>query len=197
MDIQNNGQASRRSPDIVRVVGDSLMLGISSLISYLLITRILGRTYFLSRDDELLGGMWAVAATIFVYRQTTQQSMSAALSRLAATGMSFLLCMLYLLIFPFSPWGLAILVAIGAMLMSLLGRSEDIITTGITTVVVMVVAAISPQHAWKDPILRFIDTIVGIVVGIAAAWVSIRVAGWLATNSISNSSKPFQGNSMS
>ncbi|HET6931518.1 MAG TPA: FUSC family protein [Candidatus Acidoferrum sp.] len=197
MDRQNNGQASRRSPDIVHTVGDSLMLGISSLISYLLITRILGHTYFLSRDDELLGGMWAVAATIFVYRQTTQQSMSAALSRLAATGMSFLLCMLYLLIFPFSPWGLATLVAIGAMLMSLLGRSEDVITTGITTVVVMVVAAINPQHAWKDPILRFIDTIVGIVVGIAAAWVSIRVAGWLATNSISNSSKPFQGNSTS
>ena len=197
MDRQNNGQASHRSPDIVHTVGDSLMLGISSLISYLLITRILGRTYFLSRDDELLGGMWAAAATIFVYRQTTQQSMRAALSRLAATGMSFLLCMLYLLIFPFSPLGLAILVAIGAMLMSLLGRSEDVITTGITTVVVMVVAAISPQHAWKDPILRFIDTIVGIVVGIAAAWVSIRVAGWLATNSISNSSKPFQGNSAS
>ena len=173
------------------------MLGVSCLISYLLITCILGRTYLLSRDDELLGGMWAVAGTIFVYRQSTQQSMSAALSRLAATSVSFLLCLGYLLIFPFSPWGLAALIAIGALLMSLLGRSEDIITTGITTVVVMVVAEISPQHAWKDPILRMIDTIVGIVVGIAAAWGGKRVAGWLATSSISSSSKPPQGNSTS
>src|SRR6201988_3354270 len=148
METQDKGQTRRRSQDIVHSVGDSLVLGISCLISYLLITRILGRTYFLSRDDELLGGMWAVAGTIFVYRESTQQSMSAALSRLAATCMSFLLCVLYLLIFPFSPWGLAVLIAIGAVLMSLLGRSEDIITTAITTAVVLVVAEISPQHAW-------------------------------------------------
>ena len=197
MDILNNGQTTRRSRDIVHAVVDSLMLGVSSLISYLLITSILGRTYFLSRDDELLGGMWAVAATIFVYRQSTQKSMSAALSRLAATGMSFLLCVLYLLIFPFSPWGLATLIAIGAVLMSLLGRSEDIITTAITTAVVLVVAEISTQHAWKDPILRLIDTAVGIVVGIAAAWVGQRVARWRAANSIANHSKPPQVNSAS
>src|ERR1700758_4389264 len=197
MGTLNNGQTTRRSRDIVHAAGDSLVLGISCLISYLLITRILGRTYFLSRDDELLGGMWAVAGTIFVYRESTQQSMSAALSRLAATCMSFLLCMLYLLIFPFSPWGLAALVAIGAVLMSLLGRSEDIITTGITTAVVLVVAEISPQHTWKDPILRLIDTIVGIVVGVAAAWVGVRVAGWRAMNSVSNIAKPTQGSSAS
>jgi uncharacterized membrane protein YccC len=197
METQDKGQTRRRSRDIVHSVVDSLVLGVSCLISYLLITCILGRTYLLSRDDELLGGMWAVAGTIFVYRQSTQQSMSAALSRLAATFVSFLLCLVYLLIFPFSPWGLAALIAIGALLMSLLDRPEDIITTGITTVVVMVVAEISPQHAWKDPILRMIDTIVGIVVGIAAAWIGIRVAGWLATSSISSRSKPPLGNSTS
>jgi len=197
METQDKGQTRRRSRDIVHSVGDSLVLGVSCLISYLLITCILGRTYLLSRDDELLGGMWAVAGTIFVYRQSTQQSMNAALSRLAATSVSFLLCLVYLLIFPFSPWGLAALIAIGALLMSLLGRPEDIITTGITTVVVIVVAEISPQHAWKDPILRMIDTIVGTVVGIAAAWIGIRVAGWLATSSISSRSKPPLGNSTS
>jgi hypothetical protein len=197
MEKQNEERTRSRSRDIVHAVGDSLVLGVSCLISYLLITRILGRTYLLSRDDELLGGMWAMAGTIFVYRQSIQKSMSAAFSRLAATSVSFLLCLIYLLIFPFSQWGLAALVAIGALLMSLLGRSEDIITAGITTVVVMVVAEISPQHAWKDPILRMIDTIVGTVVGIAAVWVGIRLAGWLATNSISNRSKSPQGNSTS
>jgi uncharacterized membrane protein YccC len=197
METQDKGQTRRRSRDIVHSIGDSLVLGVSCLVSYILITSILGRIYLLSRDDGLLGGMWAVAGTIFVYRQSIQQSMSAALSRLAATFVSFLLCLVYLLIFPFSPWGLAVLIAIGALLMCLLGRPEDIITTGITTVVVMVVAEISPQHAWKDPILRIIDTIVGIVVGIAAAWIGIRVAGWLATSSISSRSKPPLRNSTS
>ena len=197
MQTRNNGQATRGSRDIIRAVGDSLMLGVSCLLSFILITHIIGRTYLVSRDDELLGGMWAVAATIFVYRGSSQQSMSAAWSRLAATCMSFVLCLLYLLIFPFSPWGLAALIAIGAALMSLLGRSEDIITTGITTAVVMVVGEISPQHAWKDPILRLIDTSVGIVVGIAAAWVGLRVAGWRAMNSVSNGAKPTQGSGAS
>src|ERR1700739_2837455 len=192
METQDKGQTRRRSRDIVHSVGDSLMLGVSCLISYLLITCILGRSYLLSRDDELLGGMWAVAGTIFVYRQSTQQSMNAALSRLAATSVIFLLCLVYLLIFPFSPWGLAALIAIGALLMSLLGRSEDIITTGITTAVVMVVAEVSPHNTWKDPILRLIDTIVGIVVGVAAAWVGVRIAGWAAMNSVSKIENPTQ-----
>jgi hypothetical protein len=50
--------------------------------------------------------------------------------------------------------------------MSLVGRPDDIITTGITRAVVMAVAAISPDHAWKQPILRVVDTIAGVAVGL-------------------------------
>jgi len=39
----------------------------------------------------------------------------------------------------------------------------------------MVVAGISPEHAWKQPILRLVDTAVGIGVGIAAAWISLSI----------------------
>ena len=48
-------------------------------------------------------------------------------------------------------------------------------TTGITTAVVMVVAAMSPQDAWLQPLLRLIDTVVGIAVGIG----SMRIASLL------------------
>jgi multisubunit Na+/H+ antiporter MnhB subunit len=58
--------------------------------------------------------------------------------------------------------------------MSLLDRPEDVITTGITTAVVMVVAAISPDHAWKQPILRVLDTTVGVAVGVVGAWISLK-----------------------
>jgi uncharacterized membrane protein YgaE (UPF0421/DUF939 family) len=119
--------------------------------------------------------MWAVVATVFVYRETYQQSVRAAVSRMAATLLSFALCMVYLLIFPFSPWGLAAVIGIGAIILTLLGRSEDFITTGITTTVVMVVAGMSPQHAWIQPILRLLDTIVGVGVGVAAAWISLGI----------------------
>jgi uncharacterized membrane protein YccC len=160
---------------ISQAIGTGCALGISCFMSYAVITHILTRAYFVSRGDDLLGGMWAVAATIFVYRESYQQSVRAALSRMAATLLSFVLCLAYLLIFPFSPWGMAALIGIGAIILNLVGRSEDIITTGITTAVVMVVAGISPQHAWIQPILRLVDTIVGVGVGVAAAWISLSI----------------------
>jgi hypothetical protein len=43
---------------------------------------------------------------------------------------------------------MAVLIGIGTVAIALLGRRDDIVTTGITTAVVMVVAAISPENAW-------------------------------------------------
>ena len=43
-----------------------------------------------------------------------------------------------------------------------------------TTTVVMVVAAISPEHAWMQPLLRMADTIVGIAVGFIGASIGLR-----------------------
>src|SRR4029078_9074013 len=134
--------------------------------SYWLITHLLPRVFSVSRDDDLLGGMWAVVATVFVFRNSCEQSVRAALLRMSATSLSFVLCFIYLLLFPFHFLGMAALVAIGAVGMSLLGRPDDITTTGITTTVVMVVAAMSPDHAWHQPILRMIDTVVGTAVGV-------------------------------
>jgi uncharacterized membrane protein YccC len=121
--------------------------------------------------------MWAVIATIFVFRYSYENTLRSALSRTSATLLSFALCFFYLLIFPFRPLGMALLIGIGAVVLSLIGRSEDAITAGITTAVVMVVAGISPQHAWKQPILRLIDTIVGIGVGILGAWIGLTLSG--------------------
>ena len=53
----------------------------------------------------------------------------------------------------------------------LLGRRDDIVTTAITTTVVMVVAAMSPQDAWQQPLLRLVDTVVGIAVGVTCRWI--------------------------
>jgi hypothetical protein len=56
--------------------------------------------------------------------------------------------------------------------MMLLGRRDDVVTTGITTVVVMVVAAINPGNAWQQPLLRLADTVVGIAVSVTCKWVA-------------------------
>jgi len=176
---QTEGQSRKttghETSHIRQAASHGVLLGICCLLSYKLITGLLALSQFLPRDDELLGGMWAVIATIFVFRYSYGESVHAALSRTSATLLSFALCFVYLLFSPFRLWGLVLLVAIGAFVLELLGRSEDIITASITTAVVMVVAGLSPQHAWKQPILRLIDTMVGIGVGVAGAWIALKL----------------------
>lgn len=147
----------------------ALNMAIACLVAYWIMTDVLSR--FVDGPSDFLGGMWAVAATIFVFRDTRARSVSAGIARLIATCVSFVLCLLYLSIFPFTPVGMAALIGIGTVVMALLGRRDDIITTGITTAVVMVVAAMSPEDAWHQPLLRLADTMVGVTVGAACKWV--------------------------
>ncbi|MBV8399082.1 MAG: FUSC family protein [Acetobacteraceae bacterium] len=142
----------------------SFNLAIACLITYWFITGLLhGRV---DPASDFLGGMWAVVAVVFVFRDTREHAVSAGIARLVATCVSFALCLSYLLIFPFTPVGLAVLLGIGTLVMAALGRRGDIVTTGITTTVVMVVAAMSPHNAWQQPVLRLVDTVVGIALGV-------------------------------
>jgi len=151
----------------------ALEMTIACAISYWITTS--GLIAFVGKSSDFLGGMWAVVATVFVFRDTRINSLSAGLARFIATCVSFALCLLYLLLFPFQVLGMAVLIGAGTVVMMLLGRREDIVTTGITTAVVMVVAAMSPQDAWEQPLLRLIDTIVGIAVGLGC----MRIASFL------------------
>ncbi len=155
-------------------VTDSVVLGLACLATWLLVTEVLARVPGVSADDHLLGGMWAVLATIFVNRASTAESHTAAVSRLAATLISFVYCLAYLSLAPFHTWALPVLVAASTLTAMLLGRPEDAITAAITTTVVLVVAAVSPHDAWLQPILRFADTVVGTAVGIGSAWLYQR-----------------------
>ena len=161
--------------EVQAAVLDCTVLAVACLISYWLVTHLLSRFYVASKADDLIGGLWAVIATIFVSRDSYADSITAAVSRISATLASFLLCLIYLAFLPFHTWALALLIGVSALAVTLLRRPEDAVTAAITTAVVMVVAAVSPQHAWQEPILRFADTVVGVAVGVATAWVGLRV----------------------
>jgi uncharacterized membrane protein YgaE (UPF0421/DUF939 family) len=147
----------------------SLGLGVSAALSYWLMTTLLNQASFLSRDDNLLGGMWAAISAVFVFHDNYDQSVDAALIRLAATVVSCALCLSYLLVFPFYTWGLAALIGIGSILLTLANHPDAVVTTGITIAVIMVVAEISPLNAWQQPILRLMDTFVGAAGAVAVA----------------------------
>ncbi len=149
----------------VNALSHGLAMGLSCLVTYVFVSHVYAHFAFITRDNLLLGAMWATVATVFVQRITYQSSLTAALSRLAATGVSFVLCLIYLLLLPFHAWGLALLIALGTIIMTVLRRPQDIVTTGITTAVVMVVANLSPEHRWQQPPLRLVDTIIGTGIG--------------------------------
>jgi hypothetical protein len=147
----------------------SVALGLACLITYELTTQVLSRVRSVSASDDLLGGMWAVIATVFVYRTSYRESVMAAWSRSIATLLGFALCLVYLLIAPFHPWALAVLIGVSTLTLLLAHRPEEVETAGITIAVVMVVATLSPRHAWEQPILRLVDTAIGVAIGFAAA----------------------------
>jgi len=165
-------------------VVECVVLAVACLVTYWLARNLLSRVYSVSRDDDVLGALWAVIATIFVLRDSFGQSVAAAVSRMSATFVSFVLCLIYLAFLPFHAWALAVLVGASALVVMLLGRPGDAVTAGITTAVIMVVAAVSPRHAWQQPILRLADTIIGVAVGALAAWVGLQVKRLLEARAI-------------
>jgi fusaric acid resistance family protein len=154
---------------------DCGVLAIACLVTYGLAVYVLPRIHPMSGTDDMLGGLWAVISTVFVCRFSSDKSTTAAVSRVAATLVSFVLCVIYLIFLPFHVWALAVLIGASALVATLIGRPGDAITAGITTAVVMVVAGVSPHDAWQQPILRLADTVIGVAVGVAAAWTGLRV----------------------
>jgi uncharacterized membrane protein YccC len=130
-----------------------------------------------SRSDDVLGGIWGVIATVFVYRTSHDASAVAALSRMAATLLSFFLCLIYLLVLPVGAVGLAAMVGLSGLAATLLGRPQDAVTASITTAIVLGVASLSPHNVWQQPILRLVDTTLGTAVGLGTAWFALRIIG--------------------
>lgn len=151
--------------DVVYAVYIAIACGISyAVMAHALVRLVPG-------PDDMLAGMWAAVATVFVFRDSRANSLSAGFDRLLATCVSFALCLVYLLIFPFTVLGMAVVIGLGTVIMALLDRRDDIVTTGITSVVVLVVAGMEPVNAWQQPILRLVDTVIGIAVGVACKWI--------------------------
>jgi uncharacterized membrane protein YccC len=153
----------------------SVALGLSGLFSYWFVAHVMNPIHPLSRTGDTIGALWAAISTIFVYRHSYDESASAALSRMAGTAVSFGLCLVYLLLFPFHLLAIAVLIAIGAFVLALAGRPQDTMPASLTTMVVLVISSINPHGAWQQPILRLLDTAVGVAIGLAAVWTGLRL----------------------
>jgi uncharacterized membrane protein YccC len=143
-------------------------MAVACLISYWAVAFFLPNLS--GRPSTSVGTLWAVISTVFVYKDTRSHSLSAGISRLIATMISLVLCLSYLLLLPITPFGMAALIFIGTLATISLGRRDEIGLTAITTAVVMIVAASDSQNAWQQPLLRLVDTVLGIAIGVICKW---------------------------
>jgi uncharacterized membrane protein YccC len=157
----------------------STVLALGCLLSYWLVDSVRPNVYSASATDNALGGLWAVIATIVVTRTGYAESQKAAMGRLLATMVGFALCLIYLTFLPFHLWAFALLLGLSTLAAALLRRPDAAVTAAVTTAVVMISAQVSPDQAWRLPILRLADTVVGLIVGLAAArlltWINDRL----------------------
>jgi uncharacterized membrane protein YccC len=151
-----------------REVAYAAGMGVACLVTYWVMVLLLpGLTGTSSAPVAII---WAVISAAFVYKDTRSHSMLAGISRLIGTLISVVLCLAFLALFRPSPVGMAILIAIGTIATIWLDRSGEIGVTATTTAVVLVVLTSDPQKAWQQPLLRLLDTVVGIIVGVVCKW---------------------------
>ena len=146
-------------------------MALACLVTYWIMAAVFSR-FGHGASSDLIGGLWAMVATVYVFRDTRAKSLSASVGRMIATGVSFGLCLLYLLLLPFTPLGLAAVLVCGTLIMMALNRRDEIGLAAVTTAVVMLVAAIDPHDAWRQPLLRLMDTLIGIAVGVSCKWIA-------------------------
>jgi hypothetical protein len=76
---------------------------------------------------------------------------------------------------------MAALITVGVLLMIVSGRPDETGLTAITIAVIMIVAANNPQEAWLQPLLRLVDSLIGISIGVGCKWVAsfviLRIIG--------------------
>ena len=154
-------------------VAYAIDMAIACLITYWVMIFLLPR--LVGWHSTSVGVLWAVISTVFVYKDTRIHSLSAGISRLIATFAGFALCLIYLSLLPATTIGMGALIALGSLLMIIIGRRDETGLTAITIAIIMIVAASNPQDAWLQPLLRLVDTLVGISVGVACKWVASLV----------------------
>ena len=155
----------------------SVLLGAACCATFVLLTDVVGPALSESSASAEIGAMWAVVATIFVFRAHLSDGLGEARTRLVATAMSLAVCLAYLLVLPVTALGIGVVIGAGSLLALVMDRPQDAALTGITSTVVLVVADLGdPATPWEQPLLRLLDTVVGIAIGLVAVAVVVRLA---------------------
>lgn len=152
---------SGREATIRRAVIVSIQFTLVSLLSFLIATSI---SSFIEGGSQssFIGGLWAVISGIVVMQATMVDTRSSALLRVFGSFIGAVFSAIYLLLLPFNPFGLALLIGITVLVCQALSIPDHGRLAAVTVAVVLVVSTLNPEI---DPVLnaalRFGDTVIG------------------------------------
>lgn len=151
----------------------ALAKSIAVLISYLVGFYLTGSFH---DESRYFGAMLASIASVVALQEDVKTSIKQGGLRVLGTFIGAMLATVYLLIFPFSIPGLIVTVFILAII-CMIFRIPD--NGKMATIALIVIMLISQKNPNIPPImnssLRFLETAVGVGIGIAIAWVVERI----------------------
>ena len=122
-------------------------------------------------DLASIGALWAMISGIVVMQETRKSTLDSAWLRILGSLAGAIISAGYLLVFPFNPVGMAILIGITVLICQGIGIPGHARLAALTVAVVMVVSSLNPEIS---PLVnagtRFIEVIIGSVVAVAVVW---------------------------
>jgi uncharacterized membrane protein YccC len=129
-------------------------------------------------DLASIGALWAMISGIVVMQETRKSTLNSAWLRILGSLAGAIISAIYLLVFPFNPVGMAILIGITVLLCQGIGIPGHARLAALTVAVVLVVSGLNPEISpLVNAATRFIEVIIGSVVAVAVVWVWPYVTG--------------------
>lgn len=155
--------------DLIMAVAKSLAVLIAYLVGYYL-------TGSFHDESRYFGAMLAAIASVVALQADIKTSLRQGWLRVLGTFIGAVIATIYLLIFPFSVAGLiatVFLLEIVCMILTIPDNGK------MATIALIVIMLISQKNPDIPPIvnssLRFLETAVGVVIGITMAWLEVHV----------------------
>ena len=121
--------------------------------------------------SALVGGLWSLISAVVVLQSTRRATIDSVWRRLFGTFIGAALSAIYLSLFPFSLWGLALCVGLTVLAGQAAGAPDHARLAAITVAVVMITAKADPAAPpVLDAALRFAESCIGTAITAAAVF---------------------------
>lgn len=150
-----------------------LQIALGVAIAY---TAAMETTGLIHPNSAPFGALWAAISSIVVLQPELAATASAARLRFWGTVVGAAIAGGYLMIFPFSPAGLALCVGIAVTCAHLLNQNDGGRLAAITVTVIMLLGAMNPgQHPMVSAGLRLFEACLGAAAAILVTWSWVRI----------------------